>query len=832
MAPGFSQEDSDLIAKLHTLNPKLARSSLYNAPADPSIQVRSWKMNEFKYYDIPSPFPTLARGLFSREIQEDEEGQAGEGDEGAKKKGKKHQIVIRGYDKFFNIGEVPWTTWASLESHTAPPYTLSLKSNGCIIFFAALTPTKLLVTSKHSLGPVEAAQVSHAQAGEGWLRKYLEKLGKKEEDLAAILWDKNWTAIAELCDDSFEEHVLGYPPEKTGLHLHGLNVRTKDFITMPHEVVDAFADDWGFIKTPTITLNSINEVKEFTTVCAETGEWNGEQVEGFVVRTHVTEPPTSGQNKGEASGNGEESEGCSTPTDSNNRSPYKPGSSFFFKVKFDEPYMMYRDWREVTKMLLSSKNGLDANNLPKSKMKRPETKLYVQWVIREIKRDPTAFENYTKGKGIIGTRERYLEWMKSDKGEEELKELEKEEEDGAASGSGSKAFEKTIIVPIAIPGSGKTAVSVALAHLFGFAHTQSDDIHVKKAGPAFIKNVKALLEKNDVVIADKNNHLVQHRQALRELAQKYRAPVRLLALNWSIDKPPAMVHRICSDRVLDRADNHQTLRADSSAARSHEEVIWMFINSAEELASKEVDEIVEMDIDDDLEQAVKRAVDGCVRVIGVPRPSDEKFAEALEVVKKYEPAVKKPDDPKTKKGQAEPRYFGLLPEVDLVEILDERLMQDDVDKDIRDFWVALKADDRITKRPHVTIVHRNGKEKEHELWERCTNLHSMPVTPPTFKGTLGKVVCNLRVMALTVENLEVADPGEGASQEGPDFVSKLPHAVRERLHITVGTKSPDIQGVEAMGMVLLLREKGQVENTKVVELSDISVKGRVKGLNS
>lgn len=42
--------------------------------------------------------------------------------------------------------------WAALEEHTEPPYTLTLKSNGCIIFIGALTPSKLLITSKHSLG--------------------------------------------------------------------------------------------------------------------------------------------------------------------------------------------------------------------------------------------------------------------------------------------------------------------------------------------------------------------------------------------------------------------------------------------------------------------------------------------------------------------------------------------------------------------------------------------------------------------------------------------------------------------------------------------------------
>ena len=51
--------------------------------------------------------------------------------------------------------------------------------------------------------------------------------------------------------------------------------------------------------------------------------------------------------------------------------------------------------------------------------------------------------------------------------------------------------------------SGKTAVAVALAHIFGFGHTQSDDVQAKKPAPAFIRNVTKLLEKKDVVIADK-----------------------------------------------------------------------------------------------------------------------------------------------------------------------------------------------------------------------------------------------------------------------------------------------------------------------------------------
>lgn len=46
-------------------------------------------------------------------------------------------------------------------------------------------------------------------------------------------------------------------------------------------------------------------------------------------------------------------------------------------------------------------------------------------------------------------------------------------------------------------------MSLALAHLFGWGHTQSDDVQAKKAGPVFVKNVVSLLHDHDVVIADR-----------------------------------------------------------------------------------------------------------------------------------------------------------------------------------------------------------------------------------------------------------------------------------------------------------------------------------------
>ena len=324
-----------------------------------------------------------------------------------------------------------------------------MKSNGCIIFIAAISSSKLIVTSKHALGEMDGVLETHSQAGHRWLISHLTSKGKTEEQLASALWEDNWTAVAEvcfyldvtcgrkltvapsrkLCDDDFEEHVLAYPPEQSGLYLHGINENRKEFRTLPTDIVDTFADEWGFLKTRTLVYATLAEVKEFTDEIAETGQWNGEPLEGFVVRTNIVDPKHG-------------------TTFHDKRPPYPTGSSFFFKVKFDEPYMMYRDWREITKSLLSTKGSLDDAKLPQSKMKRKETQVYLKWVKNEIQRDRSAFQGYAEGKGIIATRERFLRWLGSEQGETDLLHLEESNQD-------AKEFGKTIIVPVAIPGCGE-----------------------------------------------------------------------------------------------------------------------------------------------------------------------------------------------------------------------------------------------------------------------------------------------------------------------------------------------------------------------------------------
>ena len=171
----------------------------------------------------------------------------------------------------------------------------------------------------------------------------------------------------------------------------------------------------------------IPEVREFVEEISRSGTWNGKALEGFVVHTTIRTPPTDGK----------------AGTD---MSPYPPGSSFFFKFKFDKPYMMYRNWHEIAKLLLLRGKGA---KFLKNEMKLPEIKIHVKWVQREIQNHPKLFEGYSKGHGIISTCEQSLEWLETEEGKKGKKQVEADEEVKRTS---DKTYGKTIIIPIAVPG--------------------------------------------------------------------------------------------------------------------------------------------------------------------------------------------------------------------------------------------------------------------------------------------------------------------------------------------------------------------------------------------
>lgn len=260
--------------------------------------------------------------------------------------------------------------------------------------------------------------------------------------------------------------------------------------------------------------------------------------------------------------------------------------------------------------------------------------------------------------------------------------------------------------------------------------------------------------------------------------------------------------------------------------KSHEDIIWQFIDNMQELAEAEVDATIEMEIGESLEQAVDRAVDGCVRILGLTKPDQEKVGEALAVARGYTPVKKKADD---KKKPSTPRYYALLPEVDILQLLDHEFSGPEATEEGKSFWDTLKNYEQVIKRPHVTLVHSKSLPDNQELWDRCMSLHLMS-NPPLYKFKLGSVVWDHRVMAITVDEI-VADE-DGPNKEGEDLVRNLPPDLVQRLHITVGTRNKDVNPFEARQLVEEWRKGGKVEGVGSLTLLDVYGKGRVSGLFS
>jgi tRNA ligase len=322
----------------------------------------------------------------------------------------------------------------------------------------------------------------------------------------------------------------------------------------------------------------------------------------------------------------------------------------------------------------------------------------------------------------------------------------------------------------------------------------------------------------------RNNHLRKHRDDLKDAFKDMHPPVRFLALNWALDRPHAVIHRICADHILERGANHQTLHGDATG-KSHEDILWRFLRETQSLSDSEVDATVEMDIGEDLEDSLARAIDGIVRILGLPRPDVERVGVALAKARAYKPVSMEVKQTAKSSSTSTPRYFGLLAEVNLVDALDAQIKRQE--SPLREFWDSLKALGRVAPRPHITIVHVNELPEKFALWECCTTLRALS-TPPLFRARLGHVVTNERLIAVTIEDVSVDIPEEDQGQEGSSFVSLLDPELRGRLHITVGTRDSSVNPFDAAMLVESFRKNAKVLDG--IQLDEVYVKGRIKGL--
>ncbi|KAF7586072.1 hypothetical protein BBP40_009619 [Aspergillus hancockii] len=766
------------------------RKSTFPVARSNNISVDSWKFMDWDYKR--DDLPTYARGLFT-----------------TRRKDGTPEIAVRGYDKFFNVDEVNDTKWRNIENNTRGPYELSVKENGCIIFLSGLEDDTLLVCSKHSTGTREDTNLSHAQAGERWVERHVAAVGKSVKDLAQELRRLNATAVGELCDDSFEEHVLAYDETASGIYLHGLNYNMPQFVTSPGPEVHAFADKWGFKKAKFVVYDDIDSVKKFLDGCAESGTWDGRETEGFVIRCQKND-----------SGRG-------------------PLEDWFFKYKFEEPYLMYRQWRECTKAVIAGK-------VPRIKKHKKITEEYLHYARRQLAKNPQLAKDYLHNHGIIAMREGFLQ-ERGLKGSEIIAMEESEGQD--------QVQDDVILVPIASLGCGKTTVALALAKLFGWGHVQNDNIPKQKNKPKkFALDITNALGSHPVVIADRNNHMRRERQQLMDDVFPVISKARFVALQYVHEPKGKMLPRIrevTRRRVLDRGDNHQTIRAGS---KNSDEVIGImegFLNRFEGIDTdrepdKYFDEIIDLDVAADSRENLETVVNALhkfypkiVKQVPTPQELDDALDWAMtdyqvqiDLSHQYSAKSQREKNNNNKKGlPATPtpgptpealtkgiEYFNIsLPAAEVSEVL-QSLFPPSTPPEKARFYRQLVNTRRVQPAFHVTLIHRSAKKDRPDIWDGYTQqyiqkMNEKPESDPTVTPTLAaarvrleRLIWDNRLMAFVARIM----PPEDQEQAGWACANEIPH-------ITVGTISPDVKPKESNDLLQRWHQVGSGGDTGIWE---------------
>ncbi|KAJ2549623.1 trna ligase [Coemansia sp. RSA 1933] len=588
---------------------------------------------------------------------------------------------------------------------------MTVKEDGCLIFASALDEGKsLLVTSKHGVN------LPHSETGMKWMRHHLSSVDKTPEGFAEFLHKNNATAAFELCDDSFEEHILEYPERMRGLYLHGLNRNTVELSTWASADVAKVAKKFGFITTQCFTFASIEEGKELTDRVRKDQALDGRAIEGFVVR-------------------------CRTVKDN------KP---FMFKIKYDEPYLMFYEWQQTTNKIIS--------RVP-YKANFPLTKVYAAWVKEQLKTNPEDFAEYNMQKGVIGARKRFLAYYQAQGGSRETV-LDK------AAGS-----EKTLIVPIATAGCGKTTVSLALAKLFGFGHVQYDNVPTKKyLSKVFHVMILNEFDNHSFVIADRNNHLPEQRRTLRDGISEAMPGCRVIALYW--DHERASNNEILSKTTSRAIKDGETDKKANSTRNDNLRRIMRGIVASFTPIDQESDEDARFDSVIHLDPLVESAVNVRAIISGLcdmyptdlKRPSDKEIDEALDEALKFNPTSHVIVGKKLKQAKP-PRLVALVPRTVNIAKWVSQLIKQRADVD----WSVckeLRARGQMCFASHVTLarLQSTGEPRNSDIFnEYIQTLGNALGGEIKANCSADYIVCDGEVMVLRVKTMAV-DGGTNLSK--------------------------------------------------------------------
>lgn len=307
--------------------------------------------------------------------------------------------------------------------------------------------------------------------------------------------------------------------------------------------------------------------------------------------------------------------------------------------------------------------------------------------------------------------------------------------------------------------------------------------------------------------------------------------------------PQDVVKSICDARIIERGQNHQTLRA----GEDHLGILSRFMGAVQEyggMTDVDFEEVLEMDLRWNREETLRRTLEMLVRVISIEMPNDERIKEALRVAREYEPELKRDlisvegkKKAVEKRAKNKPRYYGLAVEIDLKTVLHDLFHSTTQERTMVDttMFDLLNSSNRIEASPHITLVHDLERQSTDialqalatGLWERCSTILSQDEVDDSYavELTLGPTLAyDNRVMSLQVSAIS-----SNATREEDRIELR-----KDGAHVTVGTISAEVRPVEGKWLMekALAGEKetalgGEI---RMVEIGVIKCRGRLAGM--
>lgn len=514
---------------------------------------------------------------------------------------------------------------------------------------------------------------------------------------------------------------------------------------------------------------------------------------------------------------------------------------------------MYRQWRECTKAVIAGK-------IPKIKKHHRITEEYLQYARRRFVQDPKLAKLYNQNHGIISIREGFLQ-ERGLKGSEIIA-LESDTQDREISNN-------VVLVPVASLGCGKTTVAIALTKLFGWGHVQNDNIaKAKNKRQKFVLGITNSLGECRVVIADRNNHMKNERSQIMDDVQEIVPNTTFIALQYVHDPKGTVlpgIRDVTRQRILDRGDNHQTIRA---ASKNSDEIIGImegFLNrfqgvDTERAPDDNFDQVINLDVAassrENLEKVVTALHANYPRLVERVPTAEELDAAIDSAMRDYQVeqdlSYSYNNQNQNKKGkgnnsnpnQDPPTIAGIHPLIKKLEYFKISLPTQEVSNLLQSLFPPstpaeqarlyrhLLGGRRIQPTFHVTLIHRASKTDRPEIWDHYTkayidnldrqnqdpNQSTAASTTPTLapaRVRLERLIWNNRLMTFVARIL----PTDNADDSSADWpcANAIPH-------ITVGTASPQIKPKESNDLLAQWLRVGSGGSTGIWELEVPDVK--------